>query len=96
MACKNGALAQGRNDCGAIKVGNCADIVVYNTDVPHMLPVIDPVSNLLYAADKNDVVLNMIDGQVVYKNGEYLFIDIEKVKYNARRIAAEKLAQLGG
>ncbi len=95
MACKNGALAQGRTDCGAIKVGNRADIAVYNTDVPHMLPVIDPLSNLLYAAGQNEVVLNMIDGKVVYKNGEYTTIDIEKVKYNARRIAAEKLAQLG-
>lgn len=95
MACRNGALAQGREDCGAIKLGNRADIVVYNTDVPHMLPLIEPVSNLLYSAQQSDVVLNMVDGRVVYKDGEFPFIDIEKVKYHARRIADEKLAQLG-
>lgn len=95
MACRNGALAQGREDCGAIKVGNKADIVVYNADTPHMLPLIEPVSNVLYSAQQSDVVLNMIDGQVVYRDGTFPFIDIEKVKHNVRRIAAEKLAQLG-
>lgn len=94
MACQNGALAQGRADCGAIKVGNRADIVVYSTDAPHMLPVIDPASNVLYSAQKDDIVMNMVDGRVVYKDGSYPFIDIEKVKYHARRIAAEKLALL--
>lgn len=96
MACQNGALAQGRADCGAIKVGNKADIVVYDTDAPHMLPVIDAASNVLYSAQQGDIVLNMVDGKVVYKNGQYPFIDMEKVKYHARRIAGEKLAQLGG
>lgn len=96
MACLNGARSQGRPDCGAIKVGNRADIVIYDTDSPHMLPLIDPVSNVLYSAQRDDIALNMVDGQVVYKNGVYTFIDIEKVKYNARRIAAEKLALLAG
>lgn len=94
MACYNGALAQGRADCGVIKVGNRADIIVYNTDVPHMQPVIEPVSNILYSAQQGDIVLNMIDGKVVYKNGEYTAIDIEKVKYHAKHIAADKLSQL--
>lgn len=95
MACRNGAKAQGRADCGALKAGNRADIVLYNTDVPHMLPLIDPMSNLLYSAQQSDIVLNMVDGVVVYKNGEYTGIDIEKVKFHARRIAAEKLETLG-
>ena len=40
-----------------------------------------------------DVVLTMVDGKVLYKDGEYLTLDIEKVKYNAKtsayRIAGE-------
>ena len=30
LSCRNGALAQGRTDCGALEVGSRADIVVYD------------------------------------------------------------------
>lgn len=94
MACRNGALSQGRKDCGAIKVGNKADIIVFDTDKPHMLPLIDPVSNVLFSSQSEDIVLNMVDGKVLYKKGEFATIDIEKVKFHAKRIAGEKLAAL--
>ena len=70
-ACKTGALAQGRDDCGAIKPGNRADIVVYRLDSPAMLPLINPLLNLLYAGQSADVVLNIVDGRVLYQNGEF-------------------------
>lgn len=95
MACRNGALSQGRQDCGAIKEGNRADIVVYDADAPHMLPLIDPISNLLYSANSRDILLNMVDGKVLYRDGAFTTIDIEKIKHNATRIAEEKLRQLG-
>lgn len=94
-ACKAGALAQGRDDCGAIKPGNRADIVVYRLDSPAMLPLINPLANLLYAGQSADVVLNMVDGRVLYQNGEFLTIDMEKVRYKVQRIADAKLRILG-
>ena len=94
MATINGAKAQGRANCGAIKVGNRADLVVYDFDKAHLTPVHDVAANLLYSAQASDVVLTMVDGKILYKNGEYLTIDIEKVKYNSNRICKEKLEQL--
>lgn len=94
-ACKAGALAQGRDDCGAIAPGNRADIVVYNLDSPAMLPLINPLANLLYAGQSADVVLNMVDGRVLYRNGQFLTIDMEKVRYKVQRIADAKLRILG-
>lgn len=94
-ACKAGALAQGRTDCGAIAPGNRADIVVYNLDSPAMLPLINPLANLLYAGQSADVVLNMVDGRVLYRNGEFLTIDMEKVRYKVQRIVDAKLRILG-
>jgi len=96
MACKNGADAQGRPDCGAIKVGNRADILVFDTDRPHMQPMIDPVSNILFSAHSDDIVLNMVDGKILYKDGEYLTLDIEKIIANVKRIVNEKLIKLEG
>ena len=95
MACRNGALGQGRTDCGALKVGNRADIVLYDLDGPALQPRLDVLSNVLYSAQANAVALTMVDGEVVYENGEYKNIDIEKVKYHAGHIANEKVEKLG-
>ena len=94
LACRNGALSQGRTDCGSIAVGNRADIVVYDLDAPHLQPVYDVLSNILFAAGAGDIVMTMIDGRVLYSNGEYTTIDIERVMRESRRIRDEKLAHL--
>lgn len=94
MACKNGAMAQSRFDCGELKVGNKADIVIFDMDKPHLYPVYDVLANIMYSASASDICLTMVDGKVLYKNGEYKTIDIEKVKFNANRIKNEKLAIL--
>lgn len=94
MACKNGAKSQGRDNCGEIKVGNAADLVVYDFDRPHLQPVYDVLANLLYAAQASDVVLNMVDGRVLYKDGVFTTIDVEQVIHNVKRIRDEKLTAL--
>ncbi|MBQ9708658.1 MAG: amidohydrolase [Firmicutes bacterium] len=82
-ATAGGARAQGRRDCGALKAGNCADLIVLDISGPNMHPVHKMVNNIVYSASGSDVVLTMIDGQVVYRDGEYTTIDIERVIYNA-------------
>lgn len=89
-----GAKAQGRKDCGALKVGNKADLIVLDVSVPNMYPVHNMVNNLVYSASGSDVLLTMIDGQVVYDNGEYPTIDIEKVISNANKSTKEILKRL--
>lgn len=94
MACKNGAKAQGREDCGEIKVGNKADIVVVDMDKPHLQPVYEPLTNIIFSAQASDIVLNMVDGKVLYKDGVWLTIDNEKAVYNVKRIREEKLTAI--
>lgn len=94
LACRNGALAQGREDCGCIRVGNRADLVVYDLDRPYMRPVFDPLSNVLYAAEADAVLLTMVDGRVLYRDGAYPTIDLEQALFHAERIKGEKLAVL--
>ncbi len=89
-----GASAQGRQDSGRLKVGAKADLMVLDTDVPHMQPVHDMPNNLVFAAQGSDVCLTMVDGKVLYKDGAYLTLDIEKVKYNAQKSTQSILAKL--
>jgi len=64
---------------GVLKEGYKADIVLVDTHVPHMQPMHNAINNLVYAAQGSDVWMNMVDGKILYKNGEYKTLDIEKV-----------------
>ena len=74
---------------GVLKEGYKADIVLVDTHVPHMQPMHNAINNLVYAAQGSDVWMNMVDGKILYKNGEYKTLDIEKVIAETNK-AAEK------
>ena len=84
-ATRAGALSQGRADSGRLAVGCKADLCVINTDTPQFTPMTDAACNVVYAAQGADVRLTMVDGDVLYCDGEYRTIDIEKVKAEAQR-----------
>lgn len=90
MATQNGALLQGRNDCGLLKVGNKADIIAISLDAPHMKPLIDEKALITYSAQSSDVCMTMVDGKVLYENGEYKTLDQEKIYYSVEK-AIQKL-----
>lgn len=77
-ATAGGARAQGRKDSGVMKVGNKADLIVLDISAPHMNPVHNLVNNIVYSASGSDVIMTMVDGKVLYDNGNYSTIDIEK------------------
>ncbi len=75
-----GAAALGYNDLGDIKEGFLADIITLKINEPHSIPVYNPISHIVYAAkgtDVNDVVIN---GKLVYRNRNFLTLDIEKAE----------------
>lgn len=95
-ATRAGALSQGREDCGLIKEGFKADLFLLDTDRPYMCPAHDPLSNLVYAAQGGDVVLTMCDGEILYRNGEYTTIDVERARFETERRALQTAEKLGG
>ncbi|MEG0292507.1 MAG: amidohydrolase [Anaerovoracaceae bacterium] len=90
----NGAVAQGRYDTGIIKEGYKADLIVIDISGPNMHPIHNLANNVVYSASSNDVVLTMVDGKVLYENGEYKTIDIEKVIYNVEKITKDIINSL--
>ena len=89
-----GAAAQGRKDCGVLKEGNKADLIVLNLDSPNMRPVHSIVNNLVYSCCSGDIIMTVVDGKVVYENGNYCTIDIEKVAAQAEKSANKILERL--
>jgi len=82
-ATQAGAAAQGRPDCGAIKVGNCADLIVLDLEnQPHLHPCHQMLNNLVFSTVGTEVCLTMVDGQVLYRDGIYTTIDIDQVRHD--------------
>ena len=92
IATVNGAKAQGREDeCGALKVGADADIVMLNLDHPKFMPCHNLLSNIVYTANGNDVCMTMVRGRVLYENGEHLTLDIERALYDMENYAIPRM-----
>lgn len=89
-----GARAQGRTDCGKLAIGYKADLIVLDINKPNMFPIHNLVNNIVYSSSGSDVCMTMVDGQILYENGEYLTIDIEKTIAEATRATSELLKRL--
>ena len=84
MATVNGAKLQGRPDTGILQVGKKADIVVIDFDRPHMIPAMDYPAMLCYSAQSSDVCMTMVDGRILYENGEFKTLEADRIKAEAR------------
>ena len=83
-----GAKAIGYTNLGLLKKGYIADLILVNTNTPHMTPNEHLESNLVYALQGSDVALTMVDGKVLYRNGEYTTIDEKAVLRDVKEGAA--------
>ncbi len=90
MATEGGAYAQGREaECGRIAPGMDADLVLIDLTNPAMLPRQNAISSLVYAADNTCVEMTMVRGRILFENGRFPTIDVEKLRYEATRAAKE-------
>ena len=92
MATAAGAKALGLADLvGTLKPGRKADLVAVRLR-EGLLPTYDPVSTLVYCASRADVVLTMVNGRVLYKDGQFTTLDAERVLKECVAIG-ERLAE---
>ncbi len=88
MLTENGAKMQGRADCGKLKEGYRADLVLLDMNMIHTLPVYDHCDSFLYCTNSANVYMTMADGKILYENGEFKTLDIEKVKKDFLRVTS--------
>ncbi len=81
MATRAGAFAQGREgQIGQLKAGFDASLILVDADRPGLFPVHHPQSTLAYSARGGDVCMTMIRGKVLYENGIFTSIDMERIR----------------
>jgi len=81
-----GAKAQGRNDTGSLEVGKCADIVLVGTDAPHMHPMYSATVAVVQSARAADVRMTMVDGEVLYRDGEFKTLDVAEAIFEMEKL----------
>ncbi|MGB3908280.1 MAG: amidohydrolase family protein [Methanomethylovorans sp.] len=91
MATVNGAKALGIN-AGVIREGALADIIIVDKNKAHMRPFYDAASHLVYSANGQDVMTNIVNGKLLMDNYEVLCMDELKVIEQASMVA-ENLVQ---
>ena len=66
-------------DIGTIEVGKKADIIVVDLRSPHLCPVYDPISAIVYSAHGSDVKDVVVDGKILMKNRQFTTLDPSEV-----------------
>ncbi len=90
MATIQGARALGLDESiGSLEKGKKADLIIIDTHKPHLTPMYNPVSHLVYAAMGSDVRTSIINGAIVMEDGHLKTIDQKSVLNNIIRIANE-------
>jgi 5-methylthioadenosine/S-adenosylhomocysteine deaminase len=90
MATIQGARALGLDESiGSLEKGKKADLIIIDTHKPHLTPMYNPVSHLVYAAMGSDVRTSIINGVIVMEEGHLKTINQKSVLNNIIRIANE-------
>lgn len=86
MATTGGAKCMGLDDCDCIDTGKKADLIVIDLKRPSMQPIQNITKNLVYSGSKDCVKLTMVNGKILYENGDFPTLDIEKIYSEANEV----------
>ena len=86
MATVNAARALGRNT-GVVAPGKVADLILVDFNRPNLVPCHDVEENLVFSARGSDVSMNMARGKIIYEKGEFLTLDLEKIRSEVEHYA---------
>ena len=89
MAGENGARALGFANVGRLEAGMRADLVLLDPEAENLHPCFDIEETIAYAAEGLNVCLTMVDGKALYRDGEVLTLDAERVRANFDRCSKE-------
>jgi 5-methylthioadenosine/S-adenosylhomocysteine deaminase len=84
------AGAMGLKNANTIEAGAVADLTVIDLNQPNMQPQNSIVKNIVYSGSKQNVGITMVNGKILYKDGEFMTLDTEKLYQEANTIINAK------
>jgi 5-methylthioadenosine/S-adenosylhomocysteine deaminase len=83
-----GAAALGmEEDVGTLEVGKKADVIVVDAQSPHMTPLYNPVSSLVYSANGADVKDVIVNGRILMKDRHIQTLDANEIMREVHAIS---------
>lgn len=86
MATVGSAHCMGLYNCDIIEEGKIADLIVIDLHRPNMQPINNIIKNIVYSGSKENVLMTMINGKILYDNREFVGIDVEEIYKNAQMV----------
>jgi 5-methylthioadenosine/S-adenosylhomocysteine deaminase len=71
-----------------------ADLAIINLKKPHLCPLYNEASHLVYAAKSGDVETVIINGRIVMENGKLTTVNVERVMDAAEKAKINLLNRL--
>lgn len=71
MATVNGSHAMGLKDADILASGKAADLIMIDLNQPNMHPLNNIAKNLVYSGSKQNVIMTMINGKILYEKGRF-------------------------
>jgi 5-methylthioadenosine/S-adenosylhomocysteine deaminase len=96
MATMGGARALGLGEeIGAIAPGRRADLVLVELNKPHLTPLYNVASQMVYAASGADVHTVLVDGKVLLEDRRFVHLDVEEIMSRVRQISNQVKKSMG-
>ena len=94
MATLNGAYAMGLTNADTLEKGKLADLIMIDLNQPNMQPINNITKNIVYSGNKQNVKLTMINGKILYENGNFYIGEEPQNIYKKANELVEKFAFL--
>ncbi|GAB4338238.1 MAG: amidohydrolase [Desulfobulbaceae bacterium] len=73
------AVLGAEQEIGSLEPGKKADLIVLDFNRPHLTPVYNPISHLVYAARGSDVIHSIINGRLVMRDRALTTLDEQSI-----------------
>ncbi len=80
------AHCMGLDNCDVIDEGKLADLIVIDLNRPNMQPINDIKKNIVYSGSKENVLMTMINGKILYDNREFIGIDVDTIYKKSKAV----------
>lgn len=96
MATINGARALGLDhEIGSLEVGKQADLVVIDASRPHMVPLVNPLGNLVHTCQGRDVSMVLVAGEILVEDSLPTKVDLQRICREAESAARQVWGDVG-
>ena len=86
MATVNGSLAMGIPETDVLSEGKLADLILIDLNQPNMHPFHNIPKNRVYSGNKGNILLTMINGNILYRDGRYPGVDAQEIYFRCEEL----------